>query len=182
MRRAARTARNTARSSRSNACSTLSSRNEGEPDIVQISGGEPTIHPRVLRDPRRRQAPPHPAPDGQHQRHPHRAGRSLRRAAGHLHAALRTLSAVRLAATRPAHATARRRPAQHPRRSLERLNRLGISTTLVVTVERGVNDDELGAIIDFALAAALRPRRHLPARAAGRARSATIPPRSTGSR
>src|SRR6202034_1037236 len=27
----------------------------------------------------------------------------------------------------------------------------GISTTLVVTVERGVNDGELGAIIDFAL-------------------------------
>ena len=36
-------------------------------------------------------------------------------------------------------------------KALERLNRLGISTTLVVTVERGVNDDELGAIVDFAL-------------------------------
>ena len=34
-------------------------RNEGEPDVVQISGGEPTIHPRVLRGPRRgaRRAP-----------------------------------------------------------------------------------------------------------------------------
>jgi uncharacterized radical SAM superfamily Fe-S cluster-containing enzyme len=37
------------------------------------------------------------------------------------------------------------------RRALERLNALGISTTLVVTVERGVNDSELGAIVDFAL-------------------------------
>ena len=37
------------------------------------------------------------------------------------------------------------------KRALERLNDLGISTTLVVTVERGVNDGELGAIIDFAL-------------------------------
>jgi uncharacterized radical SAM superfamily Fe-S cluster-containing enzyme len=36
-------------------------------------------------------------------------------------------------------------------KALERLNKLNISTTLVVTVERGVNDDELGAIIDFAL-------------------------------
>ncbi len=36
-------------------------------------------------------------------------------------------------------------------KALERLNRLGISTTLVVTVERGVNDGELGAIIDFGL-------------------------------
>jgi hypothetical protein len=36
-------------------------------------------------------------------------------------------------------------------RALDRLNTLGISTTLVVTAERGVNDGELGAIIDFAL-------------------------------
>jgi hypothetical protein len=36
-------------------------------------------------------------------------------------------------------------------KALERLNKLGISTTLVVTVERGVNDGELGAIVDFAL-------------------------------
>jgi hypothetical protein len=36
-------------------------------------------------------------------------------------------------------------------KALERLNKLGISTTLVVTVERGVNDSELGAIVDFAL-------------------------------
>src|SRR6202020_200877 len=36
-------------------------------------------------------------------------------------------------------------------RALEKLNRLGISTTLVVTVARGVNDDEIGAIVDFAL-------------------------------
>jgi uncharacterized radical SAM superfamily Fe-S cluster-containing enzyme len=36
-------------------------------------------------------------------------------------------------------------------RTLERLNKLNISTTLVVTVERGVNDDELGGIVDFAL-------------------------------
>jgi hypothetical protein len=36
-------------------------------------------------------------------------------------------------------------------RALERLNKLGISTTLVVTVERGVNDDELGSIVEYAL-------------------------------
>jgi hypothetical protein len=36
-------------------------------------------------------------------------------------------------------------------KALERLNKLGVSTTLVVTVERGVNDGELGAIVDFAL-------------------------------
>jgi uncharacterized radical SAM superfamily Fe-S cluster-containing enzyme len=34
---------------------------------------------------------------------------------------------------------------------LERLNKLDISTTLVITVERGVNDGELGEMIEFAL-------------------------------
>jgi uncharacterized radical SAM superfamily Fe-S cluster-containing enzyme len=37
------------------------------------------------------------------------------------------------------------------RRAIDRLNELGISTTLVVTVARGVNDAELGKIIDYAL-------------------------------
>ena len=36
-------------------------------------------------------------------------------------------------------------------RALEALNRHGISTTLVVTVKKGLNDGELGDIIDFAL-------------------------------
>jgi tetraether lipid synthase len=36
-------------------------------------------------------------------------------------------------------------------RALEKLNRLNISTTLVVTVRRGLNDGELGRIIDFGL-------------------------------
>jgi len=36
-------------------------------------------------------------------------------------------------------------------RALERLNRYNISTTLVVTLKKGVNDGEIGRIIDFAL-------------------------------
>src|SRR5262249_41278592 len=35
--------------------------------------------------------------------------------------------------------------------ALERLNALDLSTTLVVTLQRGVNDDEIGDILDFAL-------------------------------
>ena len=54
-------------------------------------------------------------------------------------------------------------------KALERLNRLGISTTLVVTVERGVNDGELGAIIDFALTQpAVRGVTFQPVQQAGR--------------
>jgi uncharacterized radical SAM superfamily Fe-S cluster-containing enzyme len=36
-------------------------------------------------------------------------------------------------------------------RALAKLNALNLSTTLVVTVRKGLNDDEIGAIIDFAL-------------------------------
>jgi hypothetical protein len=54
-------------------------------------------------------------------------------------------------------------------KALERLNRLGISTTLVVTVERGVNDSELGAIVDFALTQpAVRGVTFQPVQQAGR--------------
>lgn len=37
------------------------------------------------------------------------------------------------------------------RQALERLNELDISTTLVVTLKKGLNDHEIGEIIDFAL-------------------------------
>src|SRR4029078_13519914 len=36
-------------------------------------------------------------------------------------------------------------------RALERLNRLGISTTLVVTLKKGLNDGEIGTIKTFAV-------------------------------
>jgi uncharacterized radical SAM superfamily Fe-S cluster-containing enzyme len=36
-------------------------------------------------------------------------------------------------------------------KALEKLNELNVSTTLVVTVERGVNDEEMGEIVEFAL-------------------------------
>ena len=35
-------------------------------------------------------------------------------------------------------------------RALEHLNRVGLSTTLVMTVARGINDDEIGSVIEFA--------------------------------
>src|SRR4051812_9824893 len=37
------------------------------------------------------------------------------------------------------------------KRAIERLNEHNISTTLVVTLKKGLNDDEIGEIIDFAL-------------------------------
>ena len=84
-------------------------RNEGEPDVVQISGGEPTIHPRVLRRARCRAAASDPSPDDQHQRRADRAGRGVRRAPGGIHARLRGLPAVRFLRARRARGAARRR-------------------------------------------------------------------------
>src|ERR1700689_4684076 len=53
--------------------------------------------------------------------------------------------------------------------ALERLNRLGISTTLVVTLKKGLNDGEVGRIIDFALTQdCVRGVTFQPVQAAGR--------------
>jgi hypothetical protein len=62
-------------------------------------------------------------------------GAGVRRAAGHVTAALRGLPAVRLAGRRGADGSARRPAAGVRRRALEALEAAGISTTLVVTVK-----------------------------------------------
>src|SRR5580692_8064091 len=126
-------------------------RNEAEPDVVQISGGEPTIHPQffeVLDAAKRRPI------------------RHLMVNTNGIRIAQDEAFAQRLATYMPKFElylqfdSLRREPLMQLRgadlrnireKALERLNKLGISTTLVVTVERGVNDDELGAIVDFAL-------------------------------
>ena len=125
--------------------------NESEPDVVQISGGEPTIHPQffeVLDAAKRRPI------------------RHLMVNTNGIRIAQDEAFAERLAAYMPKFElylqfdSLRREPLLQLRGAdlrsirecaLERLNKLGISTTLVVTVERGVNDDELGSIVDFAL-------------------------------
>ena len=126
-------------------------RNEKEPDVVQISGGEPTLHPdffRVLEMCKERPI------------------RHLMVNTNGIRIAQDEEFAERLAEFMPQFEiylqfdSLRREPLMQLRgadlrsireKALERLNRLGISTTLVVTVERGVNDGELGAIVDFAL-------------------------------
>jgi uncharacterized radical SAM superfamily Fe-S cluster-containing enzyme len=126
-------------------------RNEGEPDVVQISGGEPTIHPdfwRVL---------------------------ELAKSKPIKHLMLNTNGvkiarepdfARRLAAYMPGFEVYLQFDSLHPEslltlrgedlrevrlRALERLNEHNVSTTLVVTLQRGINDSQIGEIIDFAL-------------------------------
>ena len=125
--------------------------NEAQPDIVQVSGGEPTLHPQffdVLDAAKRRPI------------------RHLMVNTNGVRIAQNDAFAERLATYMPRFElylqfdSLRRDPLLQLRgadlrtirqRALERLNALGISTTLVVTVERGVNDEELGDIIDYAL-------------------------------
>ena len=105
---------------------------------MQISGGEPTLHPDFFAILDRAKAAPDPAPDGEHQRHAHRAAtrssrsgspttcRTSRSTCSSTRSSAAPLLALRGADLRDVRA-----------RALERLNRLGISTTLVVTLKKG---------------------------------------------
>ena len=143
--------------------------NEGEPDVVQISGGEPTLHPdffAILDAARRRPI------------------RHLMVNTNGLRIAREPEFAARLAAYQPGfevylqfdslrdevHQELRgARLGEIRRRALEELNRHDVSTTLVVTVKKGLNDRELGEIVEFALTQpCVRGVTFQPIQAAGR--------------
>ena len=144
-------------------------RNEGEPDVVQISGGEPTLHPDFFAILDRARASPI---------------RHLMVNTNGIRIAEDEAFAARLAGYMPdfevylqfdsfeRHALMTLRGADLRdirNRALERLNRLGVSTTLVVTLKKGLNDGEIGRIIDFALTQpAVRGVTFQPIQAAGR--------------
>ena len=126
-------------------------RNEGEPDVVQISGGEPTIHPEffAILDAARRRPIKHLMVNTNGIRLAHDA-EFARRLAQYMPRfevylqfdsmrpdALWVLRGANLGDVR--------------RRALDRLNEHNISTTLVVTLKKGLNDDEIGPILEFAL-------------------------------
>jgi hypothetical protein len=126
-------------------------RNELEPDIVQISGGEPTIHPQFFDILELAKSKPikhlmvntnglRIAQDREF----------ARRLAGYMpgfelylqfdsfeEEALRELRGVDLREVR--------------RKAIEHLNEFNISTTLVVTLKKGLNDGEIGKIIQYGL-------------------------------
>jgi 7,8-dihydro-6-hydroxymethylpterin dimethyltransferase len=125
--------------------------NEGTPDVVQISGGEPTIHPdfftildiakqkpikhlmvntngiRIAKDKEFARRLASYAPDFE------------------LYLQFDSFKPAALEQLRGKDLTDIRIKA------LEHLNELNLSTTLVVTLQQGVNDDEIGQVIDFAL-------------------------------
>jgi len=126
-------------------------RNEGEPDVVQISGGEPTIHPDffTVLDMAKARPIKHLMVNTNGIKIAQDAAFARRlkdyMPAFELYLQFDSLRPGPLKALRGLDLTDVRRKA------LDRLNEHNISTTLVVTLKKGLNDDEIGAILDFAL-------------------------------
>jgi uncharacterized radical SAM superfamily Fe-S cluster-containing enzyme len=124
---------------------------EGAPDVVQISGGEPTVHPQFFEilDAARRRPIRHLMVNTNGIRIAQEDGFAERLASyapgfevylqfdSLRDDANRVLRGVPLAETRL--------------KALERLDALDLSTTLVVTLRRGLNDGEIGDLVRFAL-------------------------------
>lgn len=125
--------------------------NEGQPDVVQISGGEPTVHPQffeILDIAKRKPI------------------RHLMLNTNGIRIAKDKDFVERLASYMPdfeiylqfdsfkkeALETLRGEDLREIReKALENLNAFNLSTTLVVTLQKGLNDDEIGPIIEYAL-------------------------------
>lgn len=123
---------------------------EGQADVVQISGGEPTLHPRLFDILDAAKARPI---------------RHLMLNTNGIRLAQEPGFAERLASYAPGFEvylqfdSLRREPLLDLRgadlrrirqEALDKLNALNLSTTLVMTVKRGVNDEEIGEVIRYA--------------------------------
>jgi 7,8-dihydro-6-hydroxymethylpterin dimethyltransferase len=125
--------------------------NEGQPDVVQISGGEPTIHPDFFEilDIAKRKPIKH-----------------LMVNTNGIRIAKDEEFVARLATYMPdfeiylqfdsfeenALMKLRGKDLRETRlKAIENLNKYNLSTTLVVTIQKGLNDHELGAILEYGL-------------------------------
>src|SRR5437016_1897101 len=126
-------------------------RNEGHPDVVQLSGGEPTMHPDFFAIVEMAKARPirHLMVNTNGVRIAQEEDFVARLAEYkedfEIYLQFDSIEREPLMQLRGADLRRIRRDA------LERLNRHNISTNLVVTLKKGLNDHEIGKTIDFAL-------------------------------
>ena len=125
--------------------------NEGEPDVVQLSGGEPTIHPEFFQilDLAKERPIRHLMVNTNGIRIAQDPGFAERLATympdfeiylqfdSFEEEALMTLRGKDLRASR--------------QKAIDKLNELNLSTTLVVTLQKGLNDHEIGDILAYAI-------------------------------
>lgn len=126
-------------------------KNEGKPDVVQLSGGEPTIHPEfwAILDLCKTKPIKHLMinTNGVKIAQDKEFARRLQTYMPGFEVYLQfdSLKADPLVQLRGLDLLDVRK------RAIENLNEFEISTTLVVTLSKGLNDDEVGEIIDYAL-------------------------------
>ncbi|WP_128895192.1 radical SAM protein [Longirhabdus pacifica] len=144
-------------------------KNEGEADIVQISGGEPTLHPHFFEILDLAKSKPikhimvntNGVKIAQDKTFAEKLAQYM--PGFELYVQFDSFKADTLTSLRGKDLTAIRQQA------LAHLNEHNVSTTLVVTVKKGWNDDEIGKIIDFALQQkAVRGVTFQPIQSAGR--------------
>jgi len=125
--------------------------NEGEPDVIQISGGEPTLHPDFFEILDLAKTKPF---------------KHIMLNTNGIRIAKDKAFAARLATYMPDFEIYLQFDSFKPevlevlrgkdltdirQKAIEHLNELNLSTTLVVTLQKGLNDGEIGSIIDYAL-------------------------------
>jgi len=125
--------------------------NEGHPDVVQLSGGEPTLHPDffAILDMARARPIKHLMVNTNGMRIAQEEEFVKRlaeyRSGFEVYLQFDSFEREALVELRGADLRSVRQ------RALEHLNQYAISTTLVVTLKKGLNDGEIGKIIEYAL-------------------------------
>jgi len=126
-------------------------RNEGHPDVVQLSGGEPTVHPNFFEIVEMAKARPirhlMVNTNGVRIAQEEDFVKRLAEVKEDLEIYLQWDSFEREPLMQLRDADLRRIREQ----AIEHLNRYNISTNLVVTLKKGLNDHEIGKTIDYAL-------------------------------